>query len=400
MVINLKPYISLPFNSESLEYTIGISTNRSLIDQKRNVIRILPGYQTVVKVIPQLVGTSLKFNEMDVSSRKCKLPHETEGLKLITDYTRIGCEFECAVSKTISLCKCMPWYYPNNYTDTPVCDAYGGHCFEEILSEETNYKECPEQCIEDCEGIPMTVVTTYIPINPKDICKEGNFIHQQLIQSSRQHFAFENYKALVTGGGTIPDLQSSLTNGSLCFQFIEKFVAIVSVESPTNTITKSARDVRVTFIDQLGTIGGTLGLFTGMSILSMVEIAFFAFTFFTTWYKFDIKDFNTFIKKKIEQGLRAGTGHTKSNEALGKKEEIQEIKQDLKEKEMKIDALKKENELMKRLLTPLLPPDQQHYLLESMEEKYDNPQTGNQSRDNIETGFEQIDLKENKVIFL
>ena len=237
----------------------------------------------------------------------------------------------------------------------------------------------------------MTVVTTYIPINPKDVCKEGNLIHKQLVQSSRQHFAFENYKALVTGDGTIPDLQSSLANGSLCFQFIEKFVAIVSVQSPTNTITKSARDVRVTFIDQLGTIGGTLGLFTGMSILSMVEIAFFAFTFFTTWYKFDIKDFNTFIKKKIAQGLKAGTGNTKSNEALGNKEEIQE---------MKINALKKEIELMKRLLTPLLPPDQQHYLLESMEEKYDNPQTGNQSRDNIETGFEQIDLKENKVIFL
>ena len=235
---------------------------------------------------------------------------------------------------------------------------------------------------------------TMIRIN---ICKEGNFIHQQLIQSSRQHFAFENYKALVTGDGTVPDLHSSLANGSLCFQFIEKFVAIVSVESPTNTITKSARDVRVTFIDQLGTIGGTLGLFTGMSILSMVEIAFFAFTFFTTWYKFDIKDFNTFIKKKIEQGLKAGTDHTQSKEALGNEEKIQEIKQDF---EMKIKALKKENELMKRLLTPLLPPDQQHYLLEPMEEKYDNPHTGNPSRDNIETGFEQIDLKENKVIFL
>ena len=131
MVINMKPYISLPFNSESLEYAIGISTNKSLIDQKRNIIRVLPGYQTVVKVIPQLVGTSLKFNEMDVSSRKCKLPYETEGLRLITDYTRIGCEFECAVSKAISLCKCMPWYFPNNYTNIPVCDAYGGHCFEE-----------------------------------------------------------------------------------------------------------------------------------------------------------------------------------------------------------------------------------------------------------------------------
>ena len=75
-------------------------------------------------------------------------------------------------------------------------------------------------------------------------------------------------------------------------------------------------------------------------------------------------------------------------------------KKTLQDFEMKIKALKKENELMKRLLTPLLPPDQQHYLLEPMEKKYDNLHTENPSRNNIETGFEQIDLKEDKVIFL
>jgi hypothetical protein len=36
----------------------------------------------------------------------------------------------------------------------------------------------------------------------------------------------------------------------------------------------SIRDKRNSFYDQLGTIGGTLGLFTGMSLLSMVEVIF------------------------------------------------------------------------------------------------------------------------------
>jgi hypothetical protein len=49
-------------------------------------------------------------------------------------------------------------------------------------------------------------------------------------------------------------------------------------------VTKSARETRVTFIDQLGTIGGTLGLFTGISILSMIEIVVFLFTLLRSFF--------------------------------------------------------------------------------------------------------------------
>ena len=50
----------------------------------------------------------------------------------------------------------------------------------------------------------------------------------------------------------------------------------MSISSPTTSVMRTVHDKRFTFNDQLGTIGGTLGLFTGMSILSMVEVLFFA----------------------------------------------------------------------------------------------------------------------------
>ena len=62
-----------------------------------------------------------------------------------------------------------------------------------------------------------------------------------------------------------------MANGSLYFQFVEKIIAMVSVESPASTVAKSARESRVTFMDQLGTIWDTLDLFTGMSLLIMIE---------------------------------------------------------------------------------------------------------------------------------
>ena len=48
----------------------------------------------------------------------------------------------------------------------------------------------------------------------------------------------------------------------------------------TYTFDEIERDVKVTLEAQLGLIGGTMGLLTGFSILSGVEIIYFAMKFF------------------------------------------------------------------------------------------------------------------------
>ena len=47
-----------------------------------------------------------------------------------------------------------------------------------------------------------------------------------------------------------------------------------SVESPTNNIIRSERQVRLSFYDKLSTFGGILGLCNGMSALSIAECLF------------------------------------------------------------------------------------------------------------------------------
>ena len=84
----MKPYIAMQNNSKARAYNLGISTATSYIDQKRNPIQILPGFQTVVKTIPQVVGSSEGFDRMDPKSRNCKLPHEVEYFNLTHQYTR------------------------------------------------------------------------------------------------------------------------------------------------------------------------------------------------------------------------------------------------------------------------------------------------------------------------
>ena len=225
----------------------------------------------------------------------------------------------------------------------------------------------------------MTVVTNYVPINAVDFCKEGSFFKKQLTRSYRQHFAFENYKTLITGDGQIPDLQASMANGSLCLWFIEKFVGMVSVESPTNTVTKSAREPRVTFIDQLGTIGGTLGLFTGMSVLSMIEVAFFIVAFFRSCFKIETKDLKDAVRVTIRRiGNNGGRisddeiRNTESDEFVSNCPS-DELKGRVKQLEEEYDKILKQQDKeindLKHLLMLLLPPDKKQVVQEHFDQK-------------------------------
>ena len=357
----MRPYLSLPFNSESLSYGIGISTKQNVIDQRRNTIRLLPGYQITIKIIPQLVGATAQFKEMDVTARNCKLDGEIGELKFVNKYSKIGCEFECATNKAIEICHCVPWYITNNFTYTPMCESFGGHCFEEVLTNEANYKQCSSRCIEDCSGIPMTVVTSYVPINVDDACKRDSYFEKHFVHSSRRHFAFEIYRSLIEGDGQIPDLQTNLANGSLCRNFISKFVALLSVESPTDSITKSAREIRVTLIDQIGTIGGTLGLFTGMSILSIVEILFFAYKFGTSFFKIKISDSLPF-EKKNEDYQEPELSAEGTNNHLKCSQKIKELQVIIRQNTEEIGRDKEEIRQLKELIYLLLPQDKKHFI--------------------------------------
>ena len=71
----------------------------------------------------------------------------------------------------------------------------------------------------------------------------------------------------------IPDLTKSYINGSLCEEYVKNYVGFVNVYSPTATVILTKRDKAVFFYTQIGTIGGTFGMFIGMSLLSFAEVA-------------------------------------------------------------------------------------------------------------------------------
>ena len=274
--VNMKPYSNQPFGPKYIPFTVGVSGKDTYLDQKTSLHKLRPGFHTTIHVIPKILKTTSDFNNLHLNARNCKLPHETTAFQLLREYSQKGCELECAVRKATSFCQCLPWQYPNNFQSLPICDMFGGYCFNQIMSNIIYYKMCKSHCLEDCQHTSLAMWHSTIPLETKDICKNGAYFDIFFKKNFQRLFAFESYQILIQRQSTI-DLATSLSNGSLCTTYIKKYVAFVSIESPTKSVTKSHLDQRKFFIDKLGTIGGTLGVCAGMSVLSMVEVFVFIY---------------------------------------------------------------------------------------------------------------------------
>ena len=250
-------------------YTIKISSKLDMVDQKRGLIEVRPGYNVVIRVIPKVVDTTAEFEKFDVRTRKCKLPHETNGLKLTNNYSKNGCEFECAVDQALAKCKCLPWYYPNNFTGTPMCDMFGGKCFDTIMADERHYQKCNRTCLEDCKGTTYVALPSLEPIHTKEFCGLKQYV--PIWDHLYMQYSHINWFNHLTKGEPLKGKME------WCQEYVLRYISIVSIETPTNSVTKSERVRRKSLDDKLSDVGGILGLFSGISVLSMVEVVCFCF---------------------------------------------------------------------------------------------------------------------------
>ena len=241
----MKPHISFESASTShLPYTIKISTKNNLIDQNRGLVELKPGYHVIIRVVPKVVETTKEFEAFSTYTRKCKLYHESSKLKFLKNYTKIGCEFECALKNATSICKCLPWFYPNDFIEVPICDMFAARCFDDIMSNDTYYKNCKDDCLEDCKGTSYVAVPSYELLNIADTCKQKMFKN---LFSSLIHVYFDvmSYEYLTMGKWRRSDGSFDYFIKDLPYQFcqeyVKNYIAIVSIETPTDTVIKSTR---------------------------------------------------------------------------------------------------------------------------------------------------------------
>ena len=190
---------------------------------------------------------------------------------ILTLHTVPGCEFECAVKEAVSVCKCIPWYLPNDFQNVPMCEMFGASCFDNIISDEVYYKKCSNTCLSDCKGISYSYFSSYSPIEVEDLCKLSSNKFKMLEFMSDAHDInefIEVYKFLNDEVSKVPykldpEGNENLDKIEFCKDYVRKYVSFVTIEALNNEVLKSYKERRVSFTDQLATIGGTLGLFSG-----------------------------------------------------------------------------------------------------------------------------------------
>jgi len=161
------------------------------------------------------------FADWNKGKRVCYFPDQKE-LFYFSTYMQANCRLECAWNRTISECGCAPKSYRLKGVES--CTTEKMSCWRATMSQISNEPEDPKcECKNDCE---MT------------------------------HFFYAMRQ--------VGDVEDQEYNSSVMYFHFD-----------THIITQINIQLRLSFFDKVASIGGMLGLFSGISIISVIEIVFY-----------------------------------------------------------------------------------------------------------------------------
>ncbi|XP_054266848.1 sodium channel protein Nach-like [Macrosteles quadrilineatus] len=214
-----------------------------------------PGMKMTTTIKAYLTESLPAIRGLPLGERNCYFPDETE-LEVAVQYSQRSCLIECRLHYFHQICGCRPYYFNMLDNRIPICNATQLLC---IANHGSNLKFYRPPNNTNMRGFAAT--ETVSPLNCSrclPTCHESYYDDDTDLTTDTQQRALENYGYL--------DLYYKY-GGAVYYQ----------------------RDVTFGWIDLLVGIGGTAGLFLGISLLSVVELLFWSVKLILTG----------FVKKKI-----------------------------------------------------------------------------------------------------
>ncbi|XP_072397815.1 pickpocket protein 28-like [Diabrotica undecimpunctata] len=217
----------------------------------------VPDNEVVIAgVTPYMITTSSTLKNYDVAKRNCYFSYEKE-LHFFKIYTVRNCKVECLTNFTLYYCGCVGFYMPRE-NGTRICGVEKQRCmlhaadklhilnlpnFSDLKNKTKKHKFHGNFTACDC--LPMCADLSY---------------NVELSQSKWNWLPA--YRAQITNNtNTIDPSSMSLSKLTIFFK--------------TADFIYSERNELYGPLDFLANFGGLLGLFTGFSLLSMLEIVYF-----------------------------------------------------------------------------------------------------------------------------
>ena len=217
---------------------------------------------------------------------------------LLKEYTQKSCEFMCMIRNLTSLQPCIPWDIPDIIGNKTICHGRRTLTFFTALDAYNPSQDC--NCPPECEKINFKFDTTLIPFNWVKDCGKltgggttypdtpyAREVLKTILERSRELTSWQ-IRGFVEHmrGGTIKDQyvktwhygrfteMRNLTG--ICNELASQNNAQIVMYIKESTMIQLIKDVPLSFADKLGIFGGTIGVFTGISFITMIELVYWA----------------------------------------------------------------------------------------------------------------------------
>ena len=164
-------------------------------------------------------------------------------------YRQQDCFDLCLQKKVIEECKCFDMNFPMIYNSTQCISLVDYFC---SLNVSYNFKkskiddECLKLCPLECESIKYDLLIS----NAGVLSENGYFIYKNLINNISAKYGEYN----------------------LSYDEVKKRLVVVDIYYSDMSYIKISEAPKTSFFDLLSNLGGTLGLYIGISFLSLVEL--------------------------------------------------------------------------------------------------------------------------------
>ncbi|XP_058461711.1 pickpocket protein 28-like [Malaya genurostris] len=226
-------------------FKILLHTSSEYPQVSKQYFRVPLHQEVIISVKPQMITTSDGLRHYAPHRRQCYFNHERR-LKYFQVYTQQNCKLECITNYTLNLCGCVKFSMPRD-AQTKVCGASKIDCYNEAEDElagqevrhsvnETSAHRSTCDCLPGCTSVQYDAEISQADLDWKNL--------------------FQAYKHPLD---EYPGLQ----------------LARLTIYFKESQFITSKRSELYGVTDFLANCGGLLGLFMGVSLISLAEIVYF-----------------------------------------------------------------------------------------------------------------------------
>ena len=210
-----------------------------------------------------MTNVTENFGALRPDQRQCFL---NSGYK-DQSYNHINCRMQTKIYKAKTKCGCLPWYLWNqpNTETLPVCGPEGLKCFAQVAEEWEKYSKTKRICPHEC-------INTKYTIRHKELDLAGSGAN--LLRDDLRNSYGNEFKKYLDKDNPDYFVKRWYLTG------IMENLALIHVNFDTEDATVIVKDAKVTFADILGNIGGTFGVFLGLSFVGILNFLISLFKWF------------------------------------------------------------------------------------------------------------------------